>query len=326
MILALGRLSGLPESVRKEKKSLFTPPYSRPSLELFNKHCDQVIETFNLDTLHVQARAIKCSIGENKVRVGLSNGSEFEANKVILALGSSEHPNWPSWASPNSPYIHHIFDPGFEGWPPSRETVVVVGGGISAAQVALRLINEGQHVHMISPHPLREHQFDSDPGWLGPKNMTNFSREQDLERRRGLITEARHKGSIPREVWIKINKSIIAGKLQWHDGEVLGVSERSDVLRLLLSSGSVIDVNRVLLATGFCSECPGGELVDQLSQSASLPRAKCGYPVVDKALRWHPRVFVTGPLAELELGPASRNISGARRAGDRIISLGAEAS
>ena len=37
------------------------------------------------------------------------------------------------------------------------------------------------------------------------------------------------------------------------------------------------------------------------------------------ALRWHPRVYVSGPLAELELGPSARNISGARRAAERLV-------
>ncbi|MCH2107642.1 MAG: hypothetical protein MK291_13495, partial [Planctomycetes bacterium] len=35
--------------------------------------------------------------------------------------------------------------------------------------------------------------------------------------------------------------------------------------------------------------------------------------------RWHPRVFVSGALAELELGPTARNIAGARRSADRIV-------
>ena len=63
---------------------------------------------------------------------------------------------------------------------------------------------------------------------------------------------------------------------------------------------------------------------DQLVESASLPCASCGYPVVDKALRWHPRVYVSGPLAELELGPSSRNISGARRAAERLVAAARE--
>ena len=77
----------------------------------------------------------------------------------------------------------------------------------------------------------------------------------------------------------------------------------------------------MLLATGFAKPRPGGELVDGLITSASLACAQCGYPIVDESLSWHPRVFVSGPLAELELGPTSRNISGARRAGDRIVKV-----
>ncbi|MCG8455952.1 MAG: hypothetical protein MI919_06680, partial [Holophagales bacterium] len=63
----------------------------------------------------------------------------------------------------------------------------------------------------------------------------------------------------------------------------------------------------------------GGQMLDRLVSELELPCASCGYPVVDPWLRWHPRIQVSGPLAELELGPASRNIAGARRAGDRLI-------
>ena len=75
----------------------------------------------------------------------------------------------------------------------------------------------------------------------------------------------------------------------------------------------------MLLASGFGVERPGGVLIDQLIESAQLACADCGYPIVDAALRWHSRVFVSGALAELELGPSSRNIAGARRAAERII-------
>ena len=61
--------------------------------------------------------------------------------------------------------------------------------------------------------------------------------------------------------------------------------------------------------------------MDQLVESAELPCASCGYPIVDRGLRWHPRIYVSGPLAELELGPAARNIAGARRAGDRLVEV-----
>ena len=62
-------------------------------------------------------------------------------------------------------------------------------------------------------------------------------------------------------------------------------------------------------------------MLDRFIQSASLPCASCGYPIVDEWLRWKAGIYVSGPLAELELGPASRNIAGARRAGDRLVKV-----
>ncbi len=92
-----------------------------------------------------------------------------------------------------------------------------------------------------------------------------------------------------------------------------------DRLRLDLAGGDALRVDCVLLATGFMNGRPGGRLGDALIESAELPGASCGFPEVDPFLRWHPRVFVSGALAELEIGPAARNIAGARRAGDRLI-------
>jgi hypothetical protein len=45
----------------------------------------------------------------------------------------------------------------------------------------------------------------------------------------------------------------------------------------------------------------------------------CGYPIVDQGLRWHEGIYVTGALAELEIGLVARNIIGARLAGERLL-------
>ena len=126
----------------------------------------------------------------------------------------------------------------------------------------------------------------------------------------------RNQGSVPPDIKCALRRAITAEQLHWHEGEVEGLDVGGDVLRMRLTTGTVLEPRRVLLATGFTSARPGGALVDQLIASDSLPCARCGYPIVDESLRWHPRVYVSGPLAELELGPAARNIAGARRAGD----------
>ncbi len=304
---------------KRRKPGLFAPPYDRPALTLFNAHCDQVIETFGLADLHVRARVTTCSVDCDGVDVRLSTERDFEARKVVLAIGASEQPEWPGWAPRDTARVHHVFDSGFDGWPSVRETVVVVGGGISAGQVALRLIEEGHQVHLISRHALRQHQFDSDPGWLGPKFMARFQHERDFNRRRAMIAEARHQGLVPPDIQRALRRAITRDQLLWHEGEVEGNDVRSADVAMRLTTGTVLEAQRVLLATGFAPHRPGGSVVDQLVTSASLPCARCGYPIVDSALRWHPRVHVSGPLAELELGPAARNIAGARRAADRLV-------
>ncbi|MEL7061552.1 MAG: FAD/NAD(P)-binding protein [Acidobacteriota bacterium] len=298
---------------------LFASPYNRPALDLFNAHCDQVVETFGLADLHIQDRVAACAVGSEEVRVQLSSGQEIAARNLVLAVGVSDHPDWPEWAPRDHARVRHVFEPGFDGWPATRETVVVIGGGISAGLVALRLLDERHAVHLVSRHALRQHQFDSDPGWLGPKLMTGFRRERSFDRRRSLISTARNQGSVPRGVRRALTRAIDRGQLLWHQDEVDQLDAQADGVVLTLMDRSKLAADRVLLATGFASARPGGSMIDTLIDSASLPCASCGYPIVDAALRWHPRVFVTGPLAELELGPTSRNIAGARQAGARVV-------
>lgn len=298
----------------------FAPPYSRPALRLFDAHCDHLVEAYGLDELHVRARAVAGALGADAVTVDLSDGGSVRARNVVLAVGQSEQPAWPTAAPRDEPRIQHVFDPQFDGWPgEAPETVAVVGGGISAGQVALRLAHAGHRAVLLSHHPVRQHQFDSDPGWLGPKHMAAFSRERRLAERRTMISEARHRGSMPPDVWRGLARAIERGQVTRHEAAVESYTVHGDAVHLRLSDGAEVEADRALLATGFASHRPGGALVDGLVESAGLPCAGCGYPVVDRALRWHPRIRVTGPLAELELGPVARNIAGARRAGERLV-------
>ncbi|MEM1413394.1 MAG: FAD/NAD(P)-binding protein [Myxococcota bacterium] len=304
---------------RNRAPGLFAPPLDRPSLALFDAHCERVIETFDLARRHLRARADACSLRRGEVRVRLSTGHELASRRLLLAIGTGDRPLRPPWAPEDEARVSHIFEPGFDGWPSSGETVAVVGGGISAAQVALRLVGEGHRVDLVSRHALRRHQYDWESAWLGPKRMTGFRDEACVVRRRELIDGGRHPGSVPPDVERALLAAIEGGAIRWHEDDVTALDVGDAHLELRLARGETSRVERVLLATGFASARPGGRLVDELQASASLPTAPCGYPVVDDALRWHPSIHVTGPLAELELGPVARNIAGARRAGDRLV-------
>ena len=74
----------------------------------------------------------------------------------------------------------------------------------------------------------------------------------------------------------------------------------------------------LILATGYDTRRPGGVWLDRAVERMSLPCAPCGFPIVAPNLEWRRGLFVSGPLAELELGPVSRNISGAHRTAARL--------
>lgn len=312
---------------RKYRKSgLFAWPYNRPALQLFNDHSERVIVESGISACHKQSRVEGLKIEGDALRVttklGQKQEQEFHSERVVLAIGMGEQLQWPHWAPAQDPRVAHIFDfknpLDFDDL--SQRHVAIVGGGISAAQVALRLVELGSRVEIIARHSLRSHQFDSDPGWLGPKYMAGFRRERDYARRREMIVQARHRGSIPPDTGRALQRAIQGGKLVWRSASVSQVQTTPDRLLLGLASEEQLGVDRLLLATGFLSKRPGGAMIDQLILDADLPCAQCGYPRVDSHLRWHPRIRVSGPLAELELGPTSRNIAGARNAATRIIS------
>jgi hypothetical protein len=74
------------------------------------------------------------------------------------------------------------------------------------------------------------------------------------------------------------------------------------------------------LATGLEQKRPGNGFIDQAIHELGLKTFSCGFPVIGEGLKWHDRVFVSGPLSELQIGPSARNIAGAREAGRIILS------
>lgn len=302
---------------KKRDRKLFAPPYDQPALELFNKHCDRVIERYELASAHIRGHANELHVRQDHVEVITADGA-FLAQNIILALGAGEAVDVPEWAEELGERAHHVYDANFQEWP-ERERVAVIGGGITACQIALRASKRGQEVHLIARREPSEHQFDSAPGWLGPKYMNGYDRIECPSKRRAVITRARYRGSAPASTLRQLDRAVKNGEVHWHLGEVSETAMGEGGVALNLSTGEALHVDDVLLATGFKPARPGGAMIDALIEEAGLEVSACGYPLTDRWVRWHPRVRVMGPLAELELGPSARNISGARRAAERIV-------
>ncbi len=308
----------------------FVPPYERPGLALFREHSRSLVAQHGLRELRLRERAAGIVCRGSVLRVETGSGS-IDARNVILAVGLSEQPYIPEWASAAKAAgvrVDHIFDASFElATVGPTERVLVVGGGITAAQATFALGSaQPGRVLLVARHALRRHQFDSDPGWLGPKYMAPYRQISNLAIRRRMIAVARNRGSLPPEVFAKLVASRDVGLLDFRtECSVDSAVQRGmGPIETRLSNGETVFVDRIVLATGFRTDRPGGVWLTESIQALGLSCADCGYPVVDSGLRWlaptgtpYP-LFVSGPLAELELGPSARNIIGARHAAARI--------
>lgn len=303
----------------------FLEPYKRPSLALFAAHCGHVVDAHGLMRLRLHGEAQRIRLFDGHAEVETRTGT-IAARRVALALGPGDAPCWPAWATrlraAGAP-VRHLFEPGFEraAIAPWRHAVVV-GGGISAVQAALALASRQPGcVTLVARHEARVQLLDSDAGWSTPRLLEPFRRQRDFAARRDAIRAARHPGSYPEELAAELDAALAAGRLARVEAPVCHAALAGGEAELAFPDGGRLSADAVILATGFGPERPGGWLVDRLIAEHALPLAPCGYPLVDAALRWHPRLVVMGPLAELEIGPVSRNIVGAQHAAARIAGL-----
>lgn len=314
-VLSLYRYARSPEG--KPERD-FIPPYNRPSLRLFQKHCAHVIAANRLALLHIKDRvlALKKNAGD-AIKIETGSG-ELRARNVLLAIGMGEQPNWPAWAlrlRQQGVDIQHLFAADFDrNALKDCERTLVIGGGITAVQVALKLAEERSgEIIVLSYHELCERYYDFNPCWIGPKCLADYY-QLNYQKRRDVIDRERFPGSTPAEVLDAFMAAREQGNPEFRRGLVAAAAPVDGRIRLETDAG-IEEADRILLATGFLAQRPGNPLVEQLISEFDLACNSCGYPIVGRDLRWGEHIFVTGPLAELQVGPCARNIIGARNAG-----------
>lgn len=320
-----------PMSLWRFTSSLTGRPYAcfggtyrnQPGLELFHAHATWTIQLHRLKELRLSgtARAIRRRAGGLEVETTAGN---LRTRRVLLAPGPAA-PLWPDWAralrARGAP-IQHLFDLDWQRDAlPFWQHLVVIGGGISAVQVALALSRRAPgRVTFLPRHPLREHPFDADPCWFSGC-LSTFLQERDMQQRRAILQRARYRGSVPAEIVRTLEEALAWGQLTHHTATVTAAtwSPASDMTLTLDTSPGTLQADRLLLATGFKTVRPGGTWLTHVIADLHLPCSPCGYPCLDATLCWQDGIYVSGALAELEIGPVARNIMGARLAGRRLL-------
>ncbi|MFO7781741.1 MAG: hypothetical protein R6W94_08950, partial [Spirochaetia bacterium] len=201
---------------------------------------------------------------------------------------------------------------------------VVIGGGVTAAQVACHAARRsGRRVVLLTRGPLRVGQFDSEPCFIGPRCLADFLAEPTPAARRTYIEEARYPGTMP---WDVEQTLLGEERVAIVEREVAGIEPAGAPdttggrLRIhLRDEPQPVESDLLVLATGFERRLPLSGIIADLARRHGLSTGPYGSPVPDRYLRWHPRVLVTGALGELEIGPAAPNIIGAHLAARRLV-------
>ena len=157
-----------------------------PSTALFRDFCTSVAADLPHQWISGTVDAVaKSSVSERQFEVLYSgeNGSgKIMAKAVILATGPQGRWNIPEPFAPfmGSRLVMHTEELFTHDAPLSRvvsqqaahcNKVLVVGGGLTAAQAALALVRSGVHVVLRSRRPLQTRPFDLSKEWLDRKHI-----------------------------------------------------------------------------------------------------------------------------------------------------------
>jgi hypothetical protein len=202
---------------------------------------------------------------------------------------------------------------------PAGGRVTVIGGGLSAAHLALGAVERGAAVTLVARRRLAVRRFDTHPSWLGPKKRRPFEQETDPVVRRRIVDGARGGGSIPHRVRRRLDVAIRDGRLELRERiTTVGTVPIGDAVRLCLDDGGHLDTDALWLATGGTVEVTSDPLFTALLARFPTPIAG-GLPVLDPDLSWPgTRVHLAGFATALTLGPTAGNLIGQRRAASRI--------
>ncbi len=285
----------------------FKDTYGRPSLELFNDHALQLAQQNEVESSWIQGEVVRLR-RESETWIVSTDESELRANRVVLALGQSEHHVMPEWAKS----ARHVFLSKHDTPP-----VVIIGGGISALHHTIQCAEHypGQ-VTLLSRRPLEKSAFDADRKFMGPKGLTPF-KSLSASEKRALIVQERRPGTATQDLIQRVRHLIREGIIS----HVIGEVEQEVGSGVKLTDGRIITAESIICATGIRPMVVEGSWLEAVQQALKLALSPCRTPLLnEETFEWGENLFATGSLADLTVGPFARSIYGGQAAARAIAS------
>ncbi len=305
-------------------------PYGRPGTKLFGDFCETVIDRWHLRDQVTKAKVVSVSPLQRGFRLTLADGETAIARRVVIATGSATAviPDWAKQVNNHPPErLCHAQAVSLPALPSlSGETVLIVGGGLTSAHLAMGALKRGARVLLMSRRTFQEKIFDADPGWLGLKYLKGFDAETDWDKRWQMIQQARNGGSFTPETLTRLRKFSADGRVFLYEQcQVTRAVWQGERWQVQCNNRAVHDcfahrsIDRIWLATGTKLEITAHPLLQAVMKRYPIDVVH-GLPMLDQHLRWPGcELFLMGPWAALQVGPVARNLFGAKLACDRIV-------
>ncbi|KAL2868263.1 FAD binding domain protein [Aspergillus lucknowensis] len=322
--------------------------YFSPGTGLFRDFCESVAARYGLDApgLIKEREVVDVRYGYFEEDTGWSekifmvktrNEEAFYARTVVLAVGPGGRKIMPfPLSAEEAEGACHSSE--IRTFPSAnvkkriqqrRETnVVVVGGGLSSAQIVDMAVRKGvSKVWLLLRSDFKVKHFDITLSWMGKfKNYEKavfWSADTDEERLE-MIKTARNGGSITPRYQKILRNHAARGRVSIHPHTVISTKEYCSVSKTwrLVTDPPIPDlpaIDYIHFATGMHMDVRELPLLRQMHRDYPIESIQ-GLPCLTDDLMWQPWVplFLTGRLAALRLGPGAPNLEGARLGAERI--------
>ncbi|PYI13810.1 hypothetical protein BO99DRAFT_396024 [Aspergillus violaceofuscus CBS 115571] len=342
-----------PEIDERDRKDYFSP-----STGLFADYCASIVARYRLDRpgLIRQSEVTDIQYGHlphsdsatSKVfTVTAADGTQHYSRAVVLAIGPGPQKILPFALTPteqqgacHSSDIRAFPSANVQAKIRQRQPthVVVVGGGLTSAQVADMAVRRGvRKVWLLMRSDFKVKHFDLSLNWMGKfKNLEKarfWSADTD-EERLAMIAAARGGGSVTPRYQKILKQHAAAAARGGGGGGRLAIHPRTTITDRVYDAATrtwrlITDppipelaetpVDYIYFATGMRADVTEMPLLDRMRRDYPV-ETRQGLPCLTEDLMWCDGVplFLAGRLAALRLGPGAANLEGARLGAERI--------
>ncbi|OBA24526.1 hypothetical protein METBIDRAFT_35575 [Metschnikowia bicuspidata var. bicuspidata NRRL YB-4993] len=331
--------------------------YYRPSTKFFKDFCGDIVDRYKLASSIRKDRVVSLNYGdfdimeENRTVTGFivetESGKIYGCQNCVVASGHDGIINYPilgladANASLNQAcHTTHIFSKRISYPPPiisetlaqkKEASIVIVGGGLTSAQLAHISCNLGVKVTLVLRSFIKIKHFDFHLDWVTKyKNLkkSSFYMLDTDEEKLQLIHDSREGGLINPEYHKKIQKHVNSGMLRILDYSTITNAEHRDGRWNLTicenrpdkeSRKFEMSTNYVLCATGIQPDVSNLEFLQPIVKDYPIDFVG-GLPCLTDDLRWCKDLplYMVGKNAALRVGPTSANLDGARVGAERV--------